>query len=421
MSESITNSDATYALEIVKSICAEVGPGLPGSAQERERAAFIAKELASHLGAGNVAVEEFSVAPRAFLGALPVSAFLMLIAVLLNIFIGRFPGISSWVTTIAAFTCSVIAVLTFICEYFLYLEFIDPCFPKKQSVNVVGTLRKPGTQNVKRLIILSGHHDSAWENIWIRFLSYGFYITTPTILIGMITLHAMNIIQLTGLVMANADIVQRGTLGGGILIYPIVPAIIFAMFFTRGGKNGGTVPGAADNLSACALLVAMCGFLVKNPTYIPEDMEIRFVSFGSEEAGLRGSRRYMERHLDELKRLDARLLNFEVVAHPEMTILTTDMNGTVKNSPEMVKSVVAAAESAGVPYKVKPYPIGGGGSDAGPFGQAGLKAMTLLPFKVPQQIVAFYHQKWDKPEILTVEPLLNVLKLACAWIRNGGE
>lgn len=138
------------------------------------------------------------------------------------------------------------------------------------------------------------------------------------------------------------------------------------------------------------------------------------------EAGLHGSRRYGERHLDELIRLDARLLNFETVAHREIAILTSDINNT-KNAPEMVKSVVAAAERASVPHKVKPYPIGGGGSDAGSISKVGLKAVTLLPFKTPQQIVAFYHQKWDGPEILTIEPLLNVLKLAFEWIRNNGE
>ena len=180
------------------------------------------------------------------------------------------------------------------------------------------------------------------------------------------------------------------------------------------------MPGAVDNLSASALAVAMCRFLVKNPSSIPDDTEIRFISFGSEEAGLRGSRRYVERHLDELKRLDARLLNFEMVAHPEITILTSEVNGTVKNSPEMVKSVVAAAERAGVPYKVQSASLGVG-TDAAPFSRAGLKATTLLPFKVPQQMVAFYHQRWDTPEVLTIEPLLNVLKLTLEWVRSGGE
>jgi Zn-dependent M28 family amino/carboxypeptidase len=165
----------------------------------------------------------------------------------------------------------------------------------------------------------------------------------------------------------------------------------------------------------------MCRFLVLNPSCIPAGTEVRFVSFGSEEAGLRGSRRYVERHLDELRRLEARVLNMEMIAHPEIGIMTSDVNGGVKNSPEIVRSVVGAAERAGVPYRVKPYPVGGGASDAGPFTQAGLKALTLLPFKMPQQIVAFFHQEWDGPEAVTMEPLLNVLKLSFEWVRTGGE
>src|SRR3990172_4466819 len=94
MPEMITDSDAQYAFDIVKAICTEVGPGLPGTSQERERAEMIKKELESHLGAGNVAVEEFTVAPWAFLSAYPISALFMLIAALLNISMGRFTGVS---------------------------------------------------------------------------------------------------------------------------------------------------------------------------------------------------------------------------------------------------------------------------------------------------------------------------------------
>ena len=420
MPEIITNSDAQYALDIVKAICTEVGPGLPGSPQERERAAIIARELESHLGAENVVVEEFTVAPWAYLSAYPLSALFMLLAALLNISMGRFTGVSPWLTTTAALAFSIISPLAFALLFVLNFELVDPFFKKVQSVNVIGTLRKPGANDLKRLLILGGHHDSAPENTWLRFLGYGFFFLTATYFLGLIAMLAMTIIQLTGLITGNADVVRAGTLGWVMLAYPIVPSVIFAMFFTRGRKYGRTVPGAADNLSASALAVAMCRFLVKNPSYIPADTEIRFISFGSEEAGLRGSRRYVERHLDELKRLDARLLNFETIAHPEIIILTSDVNGTVKNSPEMVKSVVAAAERAGVPYKVQSAVLGEG-SDAGSFSQAGLKALALLLFKVPQQMVAFYHQKWDGPEVLTIEPLLNVLKLTFEWIRNGGE
>jgi hypothetical protein len=35
--------------------------------------------------------------------------------------------------------------------------------------------------------------------------------------------------------------------------------------------------------------------------------------------------------------------------------------------------------------------------------------------------VAFYHQKRDGPEVLTLEPLLNVLKVAFEWIGSYNE
>jgi hypothetical protein len=306
----------------------------------------------------------------------------------------------------------------YIFEGFFGFELTDPLFKKKQSINVVGTLRKPGTRDVRRLLILSGHHDSAAENTWLRFLGYGFYFLAATWFLGFITMLVMSTIQLAGLIAGNADIVRFGTLGWALLVYPIAPSILFALFLSRGWRNGGIVPGAADNLSGSALAVAMCRFLVKNPAYIPDDTEIRFVSFGSEEAGCRGSRRYVARHLNELKRLDARLLNYETIAHPEPFILTSETNGTVKNSPEMVKAVVAAAERAGVPYKAQSATFGAA-SDAGPFSRAGLKATTLVGFRMKQQ-VAFYHQEWDTPEVLTLEPLLNVLKLTLEWVRHGG-
>lgn len=66
MPETITNVDAQYALDLIKRICTEVGPGLPGTSQERQRAEVIKKELETHLGTGNVVVEEFICAPDAF-------------------------------------------------------------------------------------------------------------------------------------------------------------------------------------------------------------------------------------------------------------------------------------------------------------------------------------------------------------------
>ena len=236
MLEAISTLDAQYAWDIVKKICMQVGPGLPGTPQERARAEMIKNELESHLGADNVVLEEFTLAPDAFLSTFP-GVICMFMAVLLNMTIGHFTGISPWITSMIALLLAIIPPVSFILEFLLCREVIDPLYPKKQSINLIGTLRKPGSKNVKRLLILSGHHDSAPENTWMRYTGYGFYFLSATFFIGMFTLVVMNIIQLVGVVAGNQAVVDFGTIGWALLVFPIIPAMIYTLFLTRGKER----------------------------------------------------------------------------------------------------------------------------------------------------------------------------------------
>ena len=38
-----------------------------------------------------------------------------------------------------------------------------------------------------------------------------------------------------------------------------------------------------------------------------------------------------------------------------------------------------------------------------------------------RQYPSIQYQVWDTPDVLTLEPLLNVLRLALEWVGNGGE
>ena len=60
-------------------------------------------------------------------------------------------------------------------------------------------------------------------------------------------------------------------------------------------------------------------------------------------------------------------------------------------------------------------------NDAGSFSKAGFRATTLLLFKAPKQLVAFYHQRCDAFEILTIKPLLTVLKLISSEYATAGS
>jgi hypothetical protein len=109
-----------------------------------------------------------------------------------------------------------------------------------------------------------------------------------------------------------------------------------------------------------------------------------------------------------------------MVAYPEIAINAYDRNGTLKNDPQMVKSVLSAAERAGVPHRMQ-FASFGTCTDAAPFSEAGLKALALVPFQFPQQFASCYHQRSDTPDKVTIEPLENVLKLTLEWIRCRGE
>ena len=69
---------------------------------------------------------------------------------------------------------------------------------------------------------------------------------------------------------------------------------VFAFFFSGGGRTGGRVPAAAATLSASALTVARARILRRQPELIPQRTEVRFLSFGCEEAGMRGAMRYVQ-------------------------------------------------------------------------------------------------------------------------------
>jgi hypothetical protein len=43
-----------------------------------------------------------------------------------------------------------------------------------------------------------------------------------------------------------------------------------------------------------------------------------------------------------------------------------------------------------------------------------------MPFKMPEQMLAFYHTERDSRGVLTLEPLFNALKLTVEWIRSSG-
>ncbi len=133
---------------------------------------------------------------------------------------------------------------------------------------------------------------------------------------------------------------------------------------------------------------------------------------------MRGARRYAARHARELREKEAIVFNIDTVTHPEMFIMKGDVNGFVKNDVETVQTVAHAARVAGVPFRVRPFPFGAGGTDAFPFTVRGIRAVTLMPVDYPIRSMHFYHQASDDMDVLSIEPFENLLELAISWLNT---
>jgi len=118
------------------------------------------------------------------------------------------------------------------------------------------------------------------------------------------------------------------------------------------GHLAGAWPWLAASAALALSIISPTLFLLG--FFFSLELTDRFFSFGAEEAGCRGSRRYVARHLDELRRLDVRQFNYETIVQPEAIILSSETSGAVKVSPEMVKGVAAGRTPATRPVAATP-------------------------------------------------------------------
>nr|MDO8111600.1 M28 family peptidase [Candidatus Sigynarchaeota archaeon] len=413
MAELVTDDDIDYAHGMIKTICTEIGPGCPCSPQERSRAMKVKEEMEKSVDSVNV--EEFTCAPDAYIGWFRLGAILATTA-MVCFYISLVPGDAVLFSTIA-FAVSIFIIVLFICQFVLTARIFDFMFPKRQSLNIVGKFNTSSTGAPKRIIIFSGHHDSAMVYTWFQYLKGGYYIAIAFLMLGILFLAAMLSIRLFSLLGGvQLDWIVSTLIFSTWTIFPVT--IVVAIFFTGSGKNGGSVPGASDNLAAVSICLAIGRIVKRHPELIPVDTEIRLVTFGCEEAGERGSYAYVTSHLAELRAADAVVVNFESICRAEMRVFTSDMNNFVKNDPSVVALIAEAAKVAGVPCDVKPFWFGGGGTDALPFSKMHIKAASLFSMKVPQQMIEFYHQKWDNYDKVPKEALSNALKIAVAFLQR---
>jgi Zn-dependent M28 family amino/carboxypeptidase len=107
------------------------------------------------------------------------------------------------------------------------------------------------------------------------------------------------------------------------------------------------VPGANDNLSAVATLLAVARSLHARPN---RGVRVLLVSTGSEESFSEGMQAFGRRHFDELDREHTEMLCIECVGSPDLQVVEGEGMLKMRDYPEAMRDAIErAAGEAGVP------------------------------------------------------------------------
>jgi hypothetical protein len=418
----ISNEDSTYMYDLIEEIINKCGPRMPCSPQEHKAATLIRNEMDKTCDSSET--EKFHCHPRAFLGFIRVIIVLTLVSFILFFLLPlNLPFYWILGLTISSFILSLLSILILWNEFFNYREFIDPLFKRKESQNVIGKFKPNG--ELKKILIFSGHHDSALQFNLLKSLKIGYPIM---IFVGLIVLFLWFITS--GLIFILSFVYLyafQGFFIFSIVLFIIgIPPLISLFFFVSSGEKANKVPGAVDNLSAVGIVLGLGRYLQKNKHLIPNNTEIRLISFGCEEAGLRGAYRYVERHLDELMEYNAECVNMDAIQTPQsISIINFEPSTRTKHSEIVVNKLIKAAQNAEI--NIKSSSLGGsgsfekifgqitGGTDATAFSKSNIKAANISAMNL-KKMLEFYHQPGDTPDKIEKGALENVLKICLNYI-----
>jgi Zn-dependent M28 family amino/carboxypeptidase len=215
--------------------------------------------------------------------------------------------------------------------------------------------------------------------------------------------------------MKNESEHHAGGVGKNVIAYlagsdPVLKdeVVILSAHLDHLGLNPSLMPGANDNASGVAVLMAVAEALAKFE-FRPR-RTVAFVFFGAEEQGVWGSEFYLRHVPPQLQHAKA-LINLDGVGRGKRIYALA-----AKNYPALWKFFVAANRAL-VPAAVIPEYFHNRARprlDAARFMWAGIPTVSFSVGDAPELPYPVYHTRNDRPEILTPAIMVDLGKLIFA-------
>lgn len=297
---------------------------------------------------------------------------------------------------LGAMVLSIVNTIFFFGHLVTYRHWLDFLYAKKTSYNVIGDIEP--SEKALQTIIIAGHIDSVKEfKWWYKLKQMGAVLTVvASLLFPLSSIFMLVAFVATGLWVNYVFYV--------FYVFILLSPTLIVLFNMHTDE---VVHGANDNLTGVAMAVEMAK--VFSETRL-KNTRIRCISFGAEEAGLRGAWDYASKNKKQLLEEKAFLLNLDSIKDLEhLTIGTRETNTFVGYKKEDIEKMERSFRALNV--AVKKLPLDVGASDASAFRILGLPALCIIGM-MSDRLDPCYHTRLDNVEHLdgtAMEALKKVL------------
>jgi hypothetical protein len=366
-----------YMAGLLKRVIDEIGPRPACSEDERRLGRLLVQEWAPICD--EVTAESFSCSPGAYMGHLRLSVILCLVAVILYWF---YPPVS--------FALVVLSLIIPFVESRGPWEVVDLLFARKRGDNITGVIR-PREKPTHRVIV-SAHQDSANEFYLLYRLRSAALVVVAIAFLGVLVTLGGSLARSVAYFTGSADATVYTVIG--IVASALTPMVAATFFF----YTDRFVPGAMDDMAGLAVVTGLGTCLSEAKKSAHSSLrrtEVVLLATSSEEAGMRGAKRYVEKHLKELKEIPTYGLFLECICDERfLTVVDREPLAGTRHDPHLVKLAQEVAARHGWPVRTRE--IGVGFSDASAFSLKGIPAACLLCADISRvQLLPNYHNRND--------------------------
>ena len=398
---------ADYMVEEITTVCKYLPKRAPGSEGEKLACEYMRDTLEKNCGCTKTDIEPFHVTPDSFYGWIYISVSCALLQMVMYFF---FPLIG------AIFMA--LGLIVMVLQFGLYIKAIDFFFARKTSHNLTGI--RPCTGETKCRVLFNGHIDAAWNfPVNERWGGIAYTIHVLASIFGILYMFVLSVIRT---VMTNAQwniltpTSQPAMFWLGIASVVFLPLII-GLYWMWDEKV--IVDGANDNLTGCFLGIAILRSMQDAGVEL-EHTEVGVVLSGSEEAGLRGTKAWCERHKGEYNDVPTFIYSFDTL-HDERFLMVNyrDLNGTVMVDKDTSDRFMHSAEELGITCQRGMVPPFGGATDSAAFAQAGYKVAGITALN--HVLEDYYHTIHDTYTNLNPKCLADCFAVTVNCLRHIDE